>query len=331
MEIKETVGIDVSKATLDVCIHSTGSKGKFRNDPKGFKKLVAWVFGESSVAKEGTLFVFEHTGLYSHALSDFFVSENLPCHIVPGLEVKRSLGIARGKSDRVDAQRIALYAYRLREEIRPSKISDVKIRRLSAIFSLRAKMARQRAGYRTTLKEQKSVLGVKDYKVLFDVQKSIVEVLSRKILKLEDQMMEVVNGDKELRELFELVTSVKGVGPITALLVIVHTNRFTKFKTWRKFASYCGVAPFPNQSGTSIRGRSRVSHIANKQLKGILNMCATAAIQYNPEMKRYYQRRTQEGKNKMSTLNIIRNKLIARIFAAVNRGTPYVSVYGHAS
>ena len=129
-----------------------------------------------------------------------------------------------------------------------------------------------------------SVLKNKDHKVLFDVQNSMVETLSRKIRKLEDQMMAVVNAEKELRELFGLVTSVKGVGPITALLVIVHTNRFTKFVTWRKFASYCGVVPFPYQSGTSIRRRSKVSHFANKELKGILNMCATAAIQYNPEM-----------------------------------------------
>ncbi|WP_237561887.1 IS110 family transposase [Flagellimonas algicola] len=94
--------------------------------------------------------------------------------MVPGLQVKRSLGIARGKNDQVDAKRIAIYAYRLREEIRPSNVSDLKIRQLRAMFSLRAKLARQRAGYRTTLKEQKSVLGSKDYKVLFEVQRGMV-------------------------------------------------------------------------------------------------------------------------------------------------------------
>jgi len=331
MEIKETIGIDVSKASLDAHIHSTGDKGKFDNNQKGFRSLTQWVFLKSLFPQEQTLFVFEHTGLYSHNLSTYLAAQNLSCRMVSGLEMKRSLGIARGKNDQVDAKRIAIYAYRLREEIRPSNVSDLKIRQLRALFSLRAKLARQRAGYRTTLKEQKSVLGSKDYKVLFEVQRSMVDTLSGKIAKLEEKMMEVVKNDRELEELFRLVTSVKGVGPITALLVIAHTNRFTKFRTWRNFASYCGVAPFPYQSGSSIRGRSKVSHFANKELKGILNMCAIAAIQYNPEMKRYYERRTEEGKNKMSTLNIIRNKLISRMFAAVNRGTPYVNVYAHAS
>lgn len=229
----------------------------------------------------------------------------------------------------MDAKRIANYAYRLREEIQPSNVSDLKIRQLRAMFWSRVKLTRQRTGYRTTLKEQKSVLGSNDYKVLFEVQRGMVGTLSGKIAKLEEKMMEVIKNDRELRDLFRLVNSVKGVGPITALLVVAHTNRFTKFRTWRKFASYCGVAPFPYQPRISIRGRSKVSHFANKELEGILNMCAIAAIQYNPEMKRYYERRTGKGKNKMSTLNIIRNKLISPMFAAVIRGKPYVNVYSH--
>jgi transposase len=113
--------------------------------------------------------------------------------------------------------------------------------------------------------------------------------------------------------------------------LIVCTNGFTTFKTWRKFASYCGIAPFPNNSGTSVRGRTKVSHLANKEGKALLNLCASSAIQYNPEMKAYYRRRVEKGKNKMSTLNIIRNKLLARAFAVAQRGTPYVDTMRYAS
>ncbi|TMU57448.1 IS110 family transposase [Flagellimonas algicola] len=331
MEIKETIGIDVSKLTLDAHIHSSGDRDRFENNTNGFKKLVAWAYKRSLFPKENVLFIFEHTGLYSRGLSLFFGERKLPCHIAAGLEIKRSLGIARGKNDQVDARRIALYAYRLREEIQPSKVADVQIRKLRTMFSLRSKLIKQRAGYKTTLKEQKGILSGKDYNIIFEIQNNMVDTLTGEIHKLEQMMMEIIKGDKGLSDLFKLVTSVKGVGPMTAMLVIIYTNRFTKFHTWRKFASYCGVAPFPHQSGTSIKGRSKVSHFANKELKAILNMCAASAIQYNPEMKRYYERRTEEGKNKMSTLNVIRNKLIARVFAVVNRGTPYINVYRQAS
>jgi len=144
-------------------------------------------------------------------------------------------------------------------------------------------------------------------------------------------MMDIVMEDNELKEMYRLIVSIKGIGRMSALLVIIYTNRFTKFKTWRKFASYCGTAPFPYQSGTSINGRSKVSHFANKQIKSMLNMCAISAIQHNTEMSLYYQRRTEQGKNKMSTLNIIRNKLIARIFAVVKRGTAYEATLKIAS
>src|SRR5690606_30252675 len=120
----------------------------------------------------------------------------------------------------------------------------------------------------------------------------------------------------------------KGVGPQTALVMIVLTNGFTSFEQWRKFVpagnrSYAGTAPFANESGT-FKGKTKISHLANKRIKALLSCCATSAIQFNPEMKMYYQKRVAEGRNEMSTLNIVRNKLLARIFAVVQRGTPYV-------
>ncbi len=87
--------------------------------------------------------------------------------------------------------------------------------------------------------------------------------------------------------------------------MIAFTHAFTKFKTWRQFASYAGTAPFPNTSGTSIRGKTKVSNLANKKLKSLFDLCAKVAIQYNQEMKFYYHKRVNEGKNKMSTINIL--------------------------
>lgn len=102
-------------------------------------------------------------------------------------------------------------------------------------------------------------------------------------------------------------------------------NSFPKFKTWRKYASYCGIAPFPNTYGTSIRGRTKVRNLANKKLKSLFDLCAKSAIQNNPEMKIYYHNRVEQEKNKMSTINIISCKLMARVFAAINRQTMYVN------
>lgn len=123
--------------------------------------------------------------------------------------------------------------------------------------------------------------------------------------------------------MFDLIVGIKGVGIQTALFIIVFTNGFTLFPIFRKFESYAGIAPFPYQSGISIKDKSQVHCFANKKLKSLLSSCASIAIRCNPEMRMYYQRRISEGKGRMSKLNIIRNKLHSRIFAIVERGTTY--------
>ena len=181
------------------------------------------------------------------------------------------------------------------------------------------------------LGEQRGILSKKDNSTLFEVQENMVKHLTKQINKVDKKLAETVLESDDLKEIYDLILSIKSVGPQTALFIITYTNGFAKFDTWRKFASYCGIAPFPYQSGTSIRGRTKVNNLANKKIKSLLDLCAKSSIQFNPEMKKYYEKRVSEGKPKMSTINIIRNKLLSRIFAVVKRRTPYVNTLGYAA
>jgi transposase len=96
--------------------------------------------------------------------------------------------------------------------------------------------------------------------------------------------------------------------------------------TAKKLAYYCGVAPFKHQSGSSIKGKTKVSPLANKKMKALLNMAALSAKKYDVEIKEYYQRKVAEGKNKMSVLNAIRCKIIGRAFAVISRNSPFVNI-----
>jgi transposase len=324
MEIKEIIGIDVSKLTLDCCHHSSGCYKEFDNNIDGIASMVSWSLQVSEASKKKLLFIFEHTGLYSDQLIQLLGSGDYLFNVVPGLEIKRSLGIARGKDDRADAKRIALYGHRVKDEVKPFQIPSKTLDTLKRLMSMRKKLVTQRAGYIALQKEQKRVLSKQHNKVLFRVHQKMIITLDKQITIVEQEMDHLIEEDSELQNLYRLITSVKGIGGVTARFLIVYTTGFKSFETWRKFASYCGIAPFPYRSGTSIRGRTKVSHLANKEGKSLLSMCAVSAIQSNPEMKAYYNRRIDQGKNKMSTINIIRNKLLARAFAAVQRGTPYV-------
>jgi transposase len=144
---------------------------------------------------------------------------------------------------------------------------------------------------------------------------------------VEARMLQMINQDEAIKNLYNLVTSVKCVGKVLATELIIYTNGFTRMDNTSQLACYCGVAPFEHTSGTSIRGRMGTSNFANMNLKSTLHMAAVSATRYVPDIKQYYERKVSEGKHKMCVINAIRNKLIKRVMAVVKRGTPYSEIY----
>ena len=331
MEFKETIGIDVSKLFIDVVIHSTKKHRQFQNSLRGFKEMLKWIDKHTTVPVAKRLLAFEHTGLYSSPLTMFLSKEKMNYILIPGLELKKSLGITRGKNDKVDAKSIALYTFRRRDELKPYKLPSMNLLELRKLLSLRDKLVKQKAGYMATNKEIKDFLMQKEHGTYFEIHEEMIKILNEKIKKVETQIREIIKNESKLQEQYELITSIIGVGKLTAWYMIVYTNAFTLFETSRKFASYAGTAPFPYESGISIKGKTKVHQFANKKFKTLLSSCASSAIIHNPEMRLYYEKRLAAGKHKMSTLNIIRNKLLARIFAVVNRKTPYVNTLEYAA
>jgi transposase len=330
MKKKDYVGIDISKEKVDIRLFDSKMDGIFDNKPSGFRKMRSLI--EKQVGKDTELlFCFEHTGLYAVPLQVYLEKENMAYHMVSGLQVKRSLGIQRGKNDRVDARRLAEYAQSHKEAIKPQTLQSPNLIQLKYLLSMRSRLVRQRAGFKASIKDYKKCLALTNTGVMIQVQQEMIKVLDKQVVKLEKEIRGIIASDTKIRSLFNLATSVKGIGLISATYMIVLTNCFTEFTTWRKFACYAGSAPFEHQSGTSVRGKTRISHYANKHMKAILTNAAMSALQYNPEIRRYYQKRLKEGKHKKIVVNIIRNKLISRVFAVIRRGTPYVELVKYAS
>lgn len=119
------------------------------------------------------------------------------------------------------------------------------------------------------------------------------------------------------------------IGTITATQLLIATNEFKDINDRKKFACYAGVAPFTKESGL-FKGKASVSHFANKKIKTLLHLSALVAIVHNKELKTFYKRKVEEGKNKMSVLNAVRNKLVLRIFACVNQNRKYDRIYTNA-
>jgi transposase len=326
MEKKQFVGIDVSKDTLDVFIYGFEKYFIVENNPKGFVELLETINKITKCKNEEIIFCFENTGKYSKLLSVFFHSELIPFVMEPALKIKKSLGITRGKNDKVDSKRISNYAYEKRENITATVLPGEKIDKMKSLLSLREKLVKHRTAYKNGLTDLHDCYKEGENDLIKDVQTRLLNSLDEEIDKVEKEIHDLVNDDVELSKNFKLILSVKGVGKIIGYYLIAYTANFTKFLNARSFACYAGIAPFGYSSGTVI-GKSKVHPLGNKDLKKLFNLAASSVIQRKGEFKQYFERRVNEmKKSKMSTLNIIRNKIVSRVFAVIKRGTPYVDL-----
>lgn len=326
MKNKELIGIDVSKKVLDVFLLSASYHFTVENNPSGFAKLLEVCCGKLNCVTTDLFFCFENTGRYSRLLALFLQESEIFFSMVPAIDIKQSKGMVRGKSDRKDAQMIAQYAHRKHDELMPTVLHSAEVSQLRQLIALRDKLIRNRTGYKNSLKDLQDFYKPGESDFIRKTQERLIKQFDKELALVEEQMDTIICSMPDWQKNFKLIQTVKGVGPVLSRYIIIYTENFIRFKDPKKFACYAGIAPFEYSSGSSIKGRTRLHPCANKQLKSLLNIAAMGAVRLKGEYKTYYDRRTEEGKNKMSTLNIIRNKLLFRIFAVVKRQTPYVDL-----
>lgn len=319
------IGVDVSKNTLDICFKPSDFSLQISNDQSGFKN---WYREAKKVMRSVTnvMVVMEHTGSYSSRFEKFLRSKAINYCKISALQIKRSLGIIRGKNDKVDAVRIAEYGWLRREQLKAEEPCSASITRLKSLLSLRSKLVRDRSGYMCRIKEITNTGEYGKSDPIIQIHQRLIKTLTAEIKALEKQISELISNDEKLKQTSELIRSIKGVGQIVAAYMICCTNNFKRFGQARKFNCYAGLAPFKYESGISIKGKAKVSHMANKEAKTLLNLAASCAIRHDRELKKYYQKRVAEGMKRMSCLNIIRSKIVARIFAVAKRQTPFVDL-----
>jgi transposase len=244
-----------------------------------------------------------------------------------GSQINKSQGLVRGKNDKVDSLRIANYAFTNRHSVKLWQAPREIINRLSDLLSLRNRFIKAKKQLVVPVNEQNIYLDKESIKTIKKHNLAPVNAITKEIEKIEKEIVALIKSDERLYKLYKIVTSVDGVGPVTATSIIITTNEFLSITEAKKYACYSGVAPFDHSSGSSIRGRNRVSHMANKKIKTLLHLAALSAIRVKGDISEYYNRKVAEGKNKMSVLNAIRNKLVQRIFACVKQDRLFEKKY----
>lgn len=330
MEFTYFIGVDVSKKTLDFALVMAGQQCfhlQLENSVAGIRQAVKALKAQFKVQLHQALFCVEHTGLYQNTLLAYLSKHKANIWLESALHMKASSGLQRGKTDKADAGRIAMYAYKNQDRVNIWQEPREQITQLRALVALRSRLVEARKQLQLPLQEQKGLLDKSLMRQLEQSCKATLQSLDKDIALTEKHIRQLIQQDSQLKHYYELLTSVDGIGEVTATQVIIATNEFKDFTQAKAFACHAGVAPFAYQSGSSVRGKTKVSPKADKKLKRLLHLAALTAIRIKGELQEYYTRKVKAGKHKMSVLNAVRNKLILRMFAAIHKNKKYEKIY----
>lgn len=326
------VGIDFSKEKFNACLlmdQGVMGESEFPNTKTGYLKLTKWVKNTSELGRSFdsslVLFCGEHTGTCSIGLCEYLYAKGMKIWLESALKIKYGSGLKRIKDDKADAEMIAYYAKRFYEPgscalFEPDS-ADLKTLRTLYQFRNRVVCDRVAIGNRissgafdcSTLVRNRMV---KHHK---EAQKDEKDI--------EKEMVKLMETSEELASNYQILISFKGIGPITAAALIIYTSNFKKFDNPRKFACYCGIAPFGKQSGTSINTKPHVSLFAHIGIKAAMVQACKSAMQHNAVIKAYAQRLYAKGKHEGIVMNNVKNKVMHIIFKMIQTQTLWEQEY----
>lgn len=327
------IGIDFAKEKFDAAIiEACGLKefgnrqfGTFVNDKKGFRQFLKWVkTNAQSSTEQDWLFCGEDTGSCSLPLSKWLYGKGLDIWIENAYTIKHSSGIQRVKTDRADASMIAEYAWRHQDKAKIFEPLSDSLTQLREVFLYRHKLVQQRVAMDVRKQDKQTVEPSKAITFINRKTKHLMGEIDKAIKDCDDMIDRIIESDQELKENYEIITSIKGVARQNGACLLIFTNNFKRFDMdARKIACYYGVAPFGKESGTSVHSPAKTSHFANKLIKSLLSQAAQIARIFNPEIKDYYEQLIKRGKKHSVALNNVKNKLLRIIVALVKKKTKY--------
>jgi len=299
------IGVDVSKARLDVAVRPTGEVFSSDNTPEGVAAL-----GARLVKLEPALIVLEPTGGYEKAPALALAELGLPVVVVNARQV-RNFARATGrlaKTDRIDAIVLACFAQAVRPEIR--SLPDASARTLEAV------VARRRQMLEMMVMERNRLGNCAEAGVRSSIEAHL-EFLEGQRDGLDGELLELVKREPAWRERDELLRSVPGVGPVLSTTLMAELPELGRLSS-KRLASLVGVAPINRDSGTRRGHRSVWGGRA--EVRGVLYMATVAAVRFNPALKGMYERLVAAGKAKKVALIACARKLLSVLNAVARDG-----------
>ena len=317
MNIVQYVGVDVAKDKFDVALEGR-SHLVFTRDKKGIESFVEWLKNNTSTP----WVCMESTGIYSQVLADLLVDKQIKTSIINPMQIKSfcRAKLLRNKNDTVDAKAIAQYASVMTiKEYKPRSKEQTEIKELDKLLDL---LKRQKIQYENQLESTLSD----------SVKKKLKRALSnvkKQIKTLEEEIKQHIQNTPNLKEDFDLVTSIPGIGECSAIKLLSNIVDINDFKQAKQFAAFLGLTPKQHQSGQFL-GQTKLSKIGNPQLRTVLYMASLSARRHNPCLKEFADRLQAGGKAPKAVLCAVMRKLSHLIFGVLKHRQPFKADYVRA-
>lgn len=326
------VGIDISKEKCNLCYRrglEIVREEECLNEIKALKKAIKAALKAVETMEEEVLICAEYTGRYIYPLTVTCQELDLFLWLDDPTRIKNSMGLTRGKNDAIDAARIAEYAFRYSDKAVRYSIPDAALVSMKNLLSDREFLLIDKKRYQAQLSDQKRYMDPIDFKHKSTRWKKVIRSIEEQIASIDAEIDALIAADPVLSRQKELLVSIDGIGDRIAINMIAITGGFTRFQNARQFCSFAGLTPYRYDSGTSVRSKAKISKRSNQTMKALLHLSAVtvATRMKEGEYRDYYERKLKEGKHVMCVMNVLRAKLVHRMFSVIKRDTEYTKQY----
>lgn len=330
--VKQVLGIDVAQDELVVSLGrmyddwtpDLYASKNFPNTTKGFNSLVSW----TKKLTEDTAplrYVMEATGVYHESLSYYLDTRGYEVSIILPNKISnyaRSLDI-KTVTDKTASEAIVRFGLeRNLDKWTPPKVSYKKLRLLTRE---RGQLMAERTMLKNQLHAEQSQAD--PYKSSIVRIKKRIALLIKQEKEITEETETLIRAEEEIRQKVILLCSIPGIGTLTAATVIGECNGFELIRNKRQLTSYAGLDVMEKQSGTSVKGKPRISKKGNRYLRKAMHFPALTAIQYDERYKRIFDRLVSKHGVKMKAVVAVQRKLLEMMYVVYKTQTPYNKDY----
>lgn len=333
MKFSLIMGVDMSKNWFHYCVKNQDFEilleGEVKNNPKSILEFIKELKKTLKISNLSDIFLcLEYTGIYVKPLVNSWLKKGGQLSIIDATKVTKSLtgrSTYQEKTDHLDARRLAEYGLRFSDKLKCHKPRKPILEQMQSLQRQRCRLIKVEKTLKVPAKESLSFDSEEIRQQLKEMQKETLFAIKTDLKRIDKLFSTLISEDPELKQMYSLMCSVDGIGPVTAREILFTTEGFTKFapNQAKQFARYCGIVPLKKGSGTQIRKNDKIGDRGNRRLKELLTLGAFSLIKGQFELTQYYHRKIAEGKKTFSVINAMRNKMLLRVFAVVRNGKKY--------